>query len=191
MACPRTDDRQRATSARPRRSVNWVGKTEVERVLAASEPVDRNLRRALTSASLSADPMCSIWRDPRREDHTICTAVAPDEGPSRSTRTLPAAPSQSCQLVRKFSPRASTSPQVTAIPPSRLMKVGFSPRQQHQSQWSACCGVFKHGLVPRTVVGSQDINDFPGNEEVTGAWAIFVQGFEGFWSIGRQETGSN
>ena len=30
------------------------------------------------SVSSCADPTCSIDRDPRREDHTICTAVAPD-----------------------------------------------------------------------------------------------------------------
>jgi hypothetical protein len=26
-----------------------------------------------------AEPKCSILRDPRRDDHTICTAVAPEE----------------------------------------------------------------------------------------------------------------
>ena len=31
-----------------------------------------------SSASSCAEPRCSIARDPRREDHTICTAVAPD-----------------------------------------------------------------------------------------------------------------
>jgi hypothetical protein len=25
-----------------------------------------------------ADPKCSIWREPRRVDHTICTAIAPE-----------------------------------------------------------------------------------------------------------------
>ena len=33
---------------------------------------------ASSSASSCADPRCSISRDPRREDHTTCTAVAPD-----------------------------------------------------------------------------------------------------------------
>jgi hypothetical protein len=34
--------------------------------------------RASSSASSCADPGCSIPRDPRRDDHTTCTAVAPD-----------------------------------------------------------------------------------------------------------------
>jgi hypothetical protein len=33
---------------------------------------------ASSSASSCAGPMCSISRDPRRDDHTTCTAVAPD-----------------------------------------------------------------------------------------------------------------
>jgi hypothetical protein len=33
---------------------------------------------AFSSASSCADPRCSISRDPRRDDHTTCTAVAPD-----------------------------------------------------------------------------------------------------------------
>jgi hypothetical protein len=40
------------------------------------------MRAAAFSASnwgsLRAEPRCSIWRDPFREDHAICTAVAPD-----------------------------------------------------------------------------------------------------------------
>ena len=34
---------------------------------------------ASSFASSCAEPMCSIFRDPRRNDHTIWTAVAPDE----------------------------------------------------------------------------------------------------------------
>jgi hypothetical protein len=34
--------------------------------------------RAATPASLWAEPRCSIERHPRRDDHTICTAVAPE-----------------------------------------------------------------------------------------------------------------
>ena len=34
---------------------------------------------AANSASSWAEPRCSIYREPRREDHTICTAVAPEE----------------------------------------------------------------------------------------------------------------
>lgn len=33
---------------------------------------------AASSASSWAEPRCSIDRDPRREDHTTCTAVAPE-----------------------------------------------------------------------------------------------------------------
>jgi hypothetical protein len=33
---------------------------------------------ASSSASSCAEPMCSISRDPRRDNHTTCTAVAPD-----------------------------------------------------------------------------------------------------------------
>jgi hypothetical protein len=34
---------------------------------------------ASSSASSCAEPMCSMFRDPRRKDHTIWTAVAPEE----------------------------------------------------------------------------------------------------------------
>lgn len=33
---------------------------------------------ASTSASSCADPACSIWREPRRVYHTICTAIVPE-----------------------------------------------------------------------------------------------------------------
>jgi hypothetical protein len=32
----------------------------------------------LTSTSSCPDPRCSILRDPRSEENTICTAVVPD-----------------------------------------------------------------------------------------------------------------
>jgi hypothetical protein len=37
-------------------------------------------RRIIAPSGLSgpSDPMCSIFRDPRRDEYTICTAVAPD-----------------------------------------------------------------------------------------------------------------
>ena len=34
---------------------------------------------AANSTSSCAEPMCSIEREPFRQDHTICTATAPDE----------------------------------------------------------------------------------------------------------------
>ena len=33
---------------------------------------------ASSSASSCAEPMCSMFRDPRRDDQTSCTAVAPE-----------------------------------------------------------------------------------------------------------------
>jgi len=33
---------------------------------------------ASSTASVCAEPMCSRLRDPRREEYTICTAVAPE-----------------------------------------------------------------------------------------------------------------
>ncbi len=35
--------------------------------------------RAANSTSSWAEPMCSIERDPLRQDHTTCTAVAPED----------------------------------------------------------------------------------------------------------------
>jgi hypothetical protein len=46
-----------------------------------SPAASRAAAAAFNAANLwssCADPTCSIDRDPRREDHTICTAVAPD-----------------------------------------------------------------------------------------------------------------
>ena len=39
---------------------------------------DRHFHLTASSTSSWADPMCSIERDPRRQDHTTCTAVAPE-----------------------------------------------------------------------------------------------------------------
>lgn len=55
---------------------------------------------ASSSALSCADPRCSICRDPRRDDHTTCTAVAPDlvlAVLTYGTRQLYGPP-----LVRKF-----------------------------------------------------------------------------------------
>jgi hypothetical protein len=57
-----------------------------------------------SSPALScADPRCSIWRDPRREDHTTCTAVAPDV--VFTVRMYGTRPHYGPRLVRKFSSR--------------------------------------------------------------------------------------
>ena len=56
---------------------------------------------ASSSASSCADPRCSISRDPRREDHTTCTAVAPEV--VFTVRTYGTRPLYGPRLVRKFS----------------------------------------------------------------------------------------
>ena len=45
-------------------------------MLAGDDPGQHHLPEYVVPAR--ADPKCSISRDPRREDHTTCTAVAPD-----------------------------------------------------------------------------------------------------------------
>ena len=54
---------------------------------------------AASSASSWAEPRCSIERDPRREDHTICTAVAPEA--VFTVRMLATAAAYEPRLVRK------------------------------------------------------------------------------------------
>ena len=56
-----------------------------------------------SSASSCADPRCSISRDPRREDHTTCTAVAPDD--AFTVRIYGTRPLYEPRLVRKLSSR--------------------------------------------------------------------------------------
>jgi hypothetical protein len=56
---------------------------------------------AWSSASSCADPRCSISRDPRREDHTTCTAVAPDV--VLTVRMYGTRPLYEPRLVRKIS----------------------------------------------------------------------------------------
>ena len=55
---------------------------------------------ASSSASSCADPRCSISRDPRRDDHTTCTAVAPDV--VFTVRIYGTRPLYEPCLVRKF-----------------------------------------------------------------------------------------
>ncbi|BCQ06740.1 hypothetical protein JMUB5695_00149 [Mycobacterium heckeshornense] len=50
----------------------------VEPVCPAANRVAAAAFSAANSTSSCAEPMCSIEREPRRQDHTICTAVAPD-----------------------------------------------------------------------------------------------------------------
>jgi len=57
--------------------------------------------------------MCSIERDPRRDDHTICTAVAPELVFTVRTyaTTAPYGPTPSAQIRTSREP----NPQVTAL----------------------------------------------------------------------------
>ena len=69
---PRGGDLQQP--GRPR-----LAQVEAEFQLPGREPLPGSCLQASSSASSCAEPMCSIFRDPRRNDHTIWTAVAPDE----------------------------------------------------------------------------------------------------------------
>jgi hypothetical protein len=51
---------------------------QVELGLPAANRAAAAVLSAASSASSCADPTCSIWREPRREEYTICTAVAPE-----------------------------------------------------------------------------------------------------------------
>jgi hypothetical protein len=58
---------------------------------------------AATPASSWAEPRCSILRDPRRVDHTICTAVAPEVVFTVSTyaTNAPYEPTASAQICTR------------------------------------------------------------------------------------------
>jgi len=51
---------------------------QIEDGLALHEALPGGRLEGLTSASSWPDPRCSIRREPRRIEYTICTAVAPD-----------------------------------------------------------------------------------------------------------------
>jgi hypothetical protein len=53
-------------------------RSQVELVLARDQALARGGLQDLQLVSSWADPMCSISRDPRREECTTCIAVAPD-----------------------------------------------------------------------------------------------------------------
>jgi len=55
---------------------------EIPRSNSVCPPANRSAAAAFQAASSTssrADPRCSIEREPLRQDHTICTAVAPEE----------------------------------------------------------------------------------------------------------------
>src|SRR5262249_14680021 len=78
------------------------------------------------SASSCVEPRCSIERDPRRDDHTICTAVAPELVLTVRTyaRPHPTGP----RLVHKSAPTASrtcSSQPYSIAGPTTVIKVGL------------------------------------------------------------------
>jgi hypothetical protein len=68
---PERRDRQRPP--RPRRI-----QPQVKLKLPGRQPASAATFSASTSWSSGAEPRCSMFRDPRRDDHTIWTAVAPE-----------------------------------------------------------------------------------------------------------------
>jgi hypothetical protein len=74
---------------------------QAELQLPGRDPLLRRGFSASSSASSCADPRCSISRDPRREDYTTCTAVAPDV--VLTVRRYGTRPLYEPRLVRKLS----------------------------------------------------------------------------------------
>jgi hypothetical protein len=66
--------------------------------------------------------MCSISREPRREEYTICTAVAPDA--VLTVRTCGTAPLYSAGLVRKSALSRHKNPQVSNPPTYHTADLG-------------------------------------------------------------------
>ncbi len=81
-----------ASTSRPRSSSAWSAAIRSAAISFS----------AATSSSLWAEPRCSICRDPRREDHTTWTAVAPEL--VRAVRTHATSARYAQRLVRKSSP---------------------------------------------------------------------------------------
>jgi hypothetical protein len=80
---------------------------------------------AASSASSWADPMCSMSRDPRRDEYTICTAVAPEAVFTvRTYATDPTA--QRRPFSAQISVVRTTKPQVNALCPTKITKCGTS-----------------------------------------------------------------
>lgn len=75
VTCPRRRDRQRAAGCRLAGTVQTQVQFHLARRPAAAARAAFNTS---TPASSCAEPMCSISREPRRDEYTICTARAPD-----------------------------------------------------------------------------------------------------------------
>jgi hypothetical protein len=72
MDRPKTDDFQWPTTDFGRI------KPQDQLVSPLRQPLTGGILEGLPSDSSWAEPTCSMLRDPRREDHTICTATAPE-----------------------------------------------------------------------------------------------------------------
>jgi hypothetical protein len=88
-------------------------------------------------ASSCADPMCSISRDPRLDEWTICTATAPDA--VFTVRTYRTAPAYGPGLVRKSDPTKTRNPTSAHRPcfrPLHVSQVRFVCAQPVVTSWS-------------------------------------------------------
>ena len=88
--------------------------------------------KAANSTSSCADPMCSIEREPMRQDHTICTAVAPDE--VFTVRTYATRAAYGPILVFKFRPNTKQNPSSTSCNYANtpnVSQVGFQEDRTH------------------------------------------------------------
>ena len=90
---PRGSDRQRPAA----RGLQ----AQAELQLPGRDPLLRRGLQRLQLRLIVRRPRCSISRDPRREDHTTCTAVAPDV--VFTVRMYGTRPLYGPRLVRKFS----------------------------------------------------------------------------------------
>jgi hypothetical protein len=70
---PRGADLQRAT-----RTACLAIQAEIELTLTGSQTLLRHSLDDLNLRIIVRRPMCSMSREPRREEYTICTAVAPE-----------------------------------------------------------------------------------------------------------------
>jgi hypothetical protein len=68
---------------------------------------------ASTSPPSCAEPRCSIWRDPRRVDHTICTAVAPEA--VFTVRTYATSAPYEPRISVQISAQQRPNPQISAL----------------------------------------------------------------------------
>ena len=124
MTHPRGGDRQRP-SRRPCRQ------PQVKLTLTRRQALRATAFSNSTSAPLWADPRCSISRDPRREEYTICTAVAPDD--VFTVRTYGTRQLTDTQLVRTsdhHNPRTTGQQPTRSIRPGSCHKSGEEERFQ-------------------------------------------------------------